>query len=68
MLTNMSVFVCSFRYSARKALTSFYFVICGLSGTPIFFYVISQTVWFSGKMNLKYMLLVFSTHFFLKQF
>jgi len=35
------VCVCSLNYPACKARAPYYFVICGLSGTTIFFHVVS---------------------------
>jgi hypothetical protein len=42
----------SHRYPARKVHAQYYTVICGLLGSTMFFYVISQTARFSRKKLL----------------
>ena len=43
------VYACSLAYPARNAYAPYCDVICGPSGSTIFFDIISQTVRFSGK-------------------
>ena len=45
----LSVCVCSLSYPAWKAYVSYYFVICGLSGSATFFHIISKTARLSEK-------------------
>jgi hypothetical protein len=45
---------CSLSYLARKAHAPYYIVICGLSGSNIFFHIISQRHDFRKKLlNIK---------------
>ena len=56
--------VCSLRYPACQANAAFYFVICGLSGTTVFFQhcVINSTV-FGKRILVKISDLIFSTNY-----
>ena len=48
------VFVCSLRYTECRAHAPYYIVICGLSRSTIFLYIISQTARFSEEKKLSY--------------
>ena len=55
--------VCSLRYPACKAHAPHYIVICSLSGSTVFFHIISQTVRLKKIIEHKMCVLVFSTTF-----
>jgi hypothetical protein len=62
--------VCSLRYPACKAHAPYYIVICGLSGSIIFFPIISYTAIFAGRgevLNIKGVF-GFIYNFYLKHF
>jgi hypothetical protein len=50
--TSKCVCVCSLSYPACKGHAPYYIVICGLSGSTIFYRIISQMALFSGKKLL----------------
>jgi len=47
----VEVCVYSLIYAACKARAQYYIVICGLSVSPIFFYIISKAAGFSGRKS-----------------
>ena len=60
--------VCILSYPACKALAPYYIVICDLTGSTIFFHIISNSAIFGDKLLSVQYVLIFSKNFVLNIF